>query len=91
VKKALISPNEPVVVVTDVVNDQPVLTTVDNSARVVEVCDTEFPVCPPLFWVDCDDVVDAVNWYWNTATSSIERITIQTYTPPSIIPVSEMS
>ena len=38
-KKALISPTEPR----------------GDGVRVADVCENEFPVAGPLFWVDCDD------------------------------------
>lgn len=47
-KKALISPNEPV----------------DTGYRIAEVSEQWFEVAPPLFWVDCsDDVVADQFWY----------------------------
>ena len=56
-KKALISPNEPVYNY-----DTPPVKVGD---RVAEVADAEFPVAPPYFWVDCADDIVADKWYWN--------------------------
>jgi hypothetical protein len=56
-KKALISPLEPVYDF----NDPPQ----KIGDRVAEVSATEFPVAPPLFWTDCADDVVADEWYWN--------------------------
>jgi len=33
--------------------------------RIAEVADAEFPVAPPLFWVECNDDVVADHWYWD--------------------------
>lgn len=54
-KKALISPNEPVI-------------NFDGTTgyRVAEVTTNEFEVAPPLFWTDCDDSCVADLWYYNT-------------------------
>lgn len=56
-KKALISPIEPVYNYDD--PPQKV------GDRVAQVENTEFPVAPPLFWVDCQDNIVADEFYWN--------------------------
>lgn len=56
-KAALISPNEPVF---DYSNPP-----VQIGERIAEVADVEFPVAPPLFWVECNDDVVADQWYWD--------------------------
>ena len=54
-KYALISPNEPVY-------------SYDGSLigqRVADVVSASFSVAEPLFWVSCDDDVQADQFYWN--------------------------
>jgi hypothetical protein len=54
-KKALISPNEPVVNFDDT-----------TGYRCAEVVAQTFEVALPLFWVDCDDACVSDQWYYNT-------------------------
>jgi hypothetical protein len=35
--------------------------------RIAEVRQDVFEVAPPLYWVECDDIVTAENWYYNGA------------------------
>jgi hypothetical protein len=73
-KQALISPNEPVSYIsgwTDVKPYQPIYSVIPDAARVAEVCDVDFPIAPPLFWVDCADDVVADQWYYNKQTQQI--------------------
>jgi hypothetical protein len=71
-KKALISPNESSIkYISDWNADKPVYSTYPNSCRVAEVCDAEFEVAAPLFWVDCSDDVIANKVYFNIATNQI--------------------
>ena len=51
----------------------PVMTPIDNSARVAEVVPngSAFPVAIPLFWTNCADDVVADQWYYNTQTEQI--------------------
>lgn len=44
----------------------PIYETYSNSARVAEVCSTQFEVAPPLFWVDCTDDIVADQFYYDT-------------------------
>ena len=55
-KKALISPNEPVV-------------NFDGTSgyRVAEVVLNEFEVAPPLFWNDCNNDCVQDEWYYDTS------------------------
>ena len=48
----------------------PVLTPIENSARVAEVVPqgSEFPIAPPLFWASCADNIVADEWYFDTVT-----------------------
>lgn len=57
-KKALISPNEPVVNFDGT-----------TGLRVAEVLEQPFEVSSPLFWVDCDDACVADQWYYNAEIS----------------------
>lgn len=88
-KKALISPNEsPIQYIaswTDTAPYKPVYGTYSNSCRVAEVCDAEFEVAQPLFWVDCADDVVADEYYFDTATNTIVPISNATQ-----IPVTEL-
>lgn len=76
-KKALIDPNAKVMHITEwVLNPatgkyDPVITEIPNSDRVAEVADVDFPVAPPLFWMDCADDVVADVWYYDTAAEEI--------------------
>jgi len=53
--KALISPNEKVYSYDDT----------ELGSRVAQVEETEFPVAPPLFWIDCPDDCAADKWYYS--------------------------
>lgn len=57
-KKALISPNEPIV-------------NFDGTSgyRVAEVITQEFEVAAPLFWTDCPDDCVADVWYYDTSVN----------------------
>jgi hypothetical protein len=74
-KKAIISPNEsPIQYVsgwTEANPKTPIYSTYANSCRVAEVCDTEFEIAPPLFWVDCDDDVVSDEFYYDTIANEI--------------------
>lgn len=76
-KKALIDPNASVKHVTEwVLNPTTgkyvaVFAEIPNSDRVAEVAEANFPVAPPLFWVDCADDVVADVWYYNNVTAEI--------------------
>lgn len=76
-KKALISPMEsPTQYISGWTTDIPheaILTSIENSYRVVQVVNTgdEFEVANPLFWVDCADDVMADKFYYNTTDNQI--------------------
>lgn len=40
--------------------------------RIVETAAQEFPVYKTLFWVDCDDAVEADQWYYDNTDSTIK-------------------
>jgi len=69
--KALIAPNESFNVSWVVswkqedgqwVPDQTMI--IDNCCRVAEVQANEFPVAPPMHWVDCPNACEADAWYY---------------------------
>ncbi len=62
-KKALISPNEPVL----------------TGYRVAEVEQNSFEVAIPLFWVDCDDNVVADQFWYDPEDSVIKPIESDDY------------
>lgn len=71
-KKALISPNEaPISHITSWDKNTPIYSDYPNSCRVAEVCDSEFEVAPPMFWVDCADDVVADHFYFDTVSNEI--------------------
>lgn len=72
-KKALISPSEsPVKYISGWTEiNKPIFSTYSNSCRVAEICDTEFEIAPPLFWVACADDVVADQFYFDTVTEEI--------------------
>ena len=77
-KKALISPNESPIQYVSGWGDAPpykaIYSNYPDSCRVAEVCDAEFEVAQPLFWVDCADDVLADQFYYDTVTQVINPI-----------------
>jgi hypothetical protein len=65
-KKALISPTE---IVYDYKGNY-------LGERIAEVSDNEFPVAPPLYWIDCDNNVTAELYYFNTTSNLCELIPV---------------
>jgi hypothetical protein len=65
-KKALISPNEKVY---DYKGDY-------LGERIAEVSNNEFPIAPPLYWIDCDDNVNAMNYYYDNTNDTIVLIPV---------------
>jgi hypothetical protein len=58
---------------TDFTPAQPVYT--ELGWRVAEVEDTQlFPAEMPLFWVECDDNVTSIDYYYNPTTELITAI-----------------
>jgi len=75
-KKALISPNEKVLYISGWDGQSPVYT--ELGQRVAEVCDAEFEVAAPLFWLDCaDDVVADQFYYDGTAIQAVPESPLQ--------------
>ena len=59
---ALISPNELVYA-----DDGTLI-----GERIAETAQTPFPVALPLYWIECADEVNAVDWYFQTETQTCE-------------------
>jgi hypothetical protein len=61
-KKALISPNEPI----------------QNGYRIaqVELPENIFGVADPLYWADCADEVVADQWYYDPVDQTIKEVPI---------------
>ena len=38
------------------------------GVRIAEVSQTTFEIAPPLYWVECENDVNAVDWYFQTET-----------------------
>lgn len=87
-KQALISPNETVSYISgwiDTKPHQPIYSIITDAARVAEVCDVDFPIAPPFFWIDCADDVVADQWYYNKLTQQIILIPQPAPKPDSAI------
>ena len=50
--------------------------------RVAETTATPFEVAPPLFWVACNDDVVADQWYYDSATFTIDLIPVKPIPAP---------
>lgn len=90
-KKALIDPSAVVSQLTQWVWNstskkyEGVWVEIPNSDRVAEVATADFPVAPPLFWVDCADDVVADAWYYDNVNQTILLVP----PPPPVPPVPE--
>jgi hypothetical protein len=85
-KKALISPNEQVSYISSWTSkNEPIYTTIENSARVAEVSDAAFEVAPPIFWVDCADNVVADQWYYSTVSEIFVIVPDPTPQPQPVV------
>lgn len=73
--KALISPNEVVTAYNGVTATR--IAQVENDANI-------FPVATPLYWVDCADNVNAIDWWFNNG--QIELIPV-----PPVVTISSIS
>jgi len=72
--KALVSPNDFIRYISGWNGDECIISDIPNGQRIAEVVENEFEVSSPLFWVDCNSSVTAMDYYYNTVTSSIELI-----------------
>jgi len=52
------------------------------GVRVAQVTATPNEVAPPLFWTACNDDVVADQWYYDTATFTIDPIPVKPVPPP---------
>jgi hypothetical protein len=92
-KKALINPNQNAYHIVSWTLDNnknyiPVSEMYENGFYVCEVCDSEFPVCEPIYWVDCDDNIIAYEYYLDT-TDNLIKIIENAPKPQLEQPVSE--
>lgn len=81
--KALISSVESVMYTSSYVEEtsaegdvdySPVQSTLPNSYRISQVYEEEFEVAPELFWIECNSSINALLYYYNTVSSTIEEI-----------------
>lgn len=72
-KQALISPNEQVYKYDGTLLGE----------RVAETTTSPFEVAPPLFWVACNDDVQADQWYYDPNTFTIDPIPVKPIPPTS--------
>lgn len=70
--KALVSPEE---IVTDLEDSQ-------IGIRIADVCEKEFEVAKPLFWITVEDYVEADRYFYNNHTKTVEKT-------PEIDPLEE--
>lgn len=75
-KYALISPNE---LVYDCNNDNALI-----GSRVAETASVTFDVAPPLFWVECSDDIVSDQYYYSSATNTLELTPV--LPPPELPP-----
>jgi hypothetical protein len=71
--KALINPNEQARYISGWTSDeqpQPIYTTI--GARVCQVEQQDFPVGPPMFWMECGSEVVADVYYYDTQDNEIK-------------------
>lgn len=77
-KKALISPQEgPIKYISGWTQQKPykaIYSDYPDSCRVAQVEDQDFPVAPPLFWIDCADDVTTYGFYYDTASQTLKPI-----------------
>ena len=71
-KQALISPNEKVYKYDGTLLGE----------RVAETTTSPFEVSPPLFWVACNDDVQADQWYYDPNTFTIDPVPVKPVPPP---------
>ena len=50
--------------------------------RVAETTTAPFEVAPPLFWVACNDDVEADQWYYDPNTFTIDPVPVKPVPPP---------
>ena len=88
-KKCLLNPNQTASYISSWYYNSydktttPVYETYENSQLVVDVEEAEFEVAPPLYWLDCDDNVEAYRWYLDTTDNQIKEIVDAPYPTPT--------
>jgi len=87
-KKALISPQEAVEVVSEWLWDGKVwcavYTQAPNICRIAQVADSEFEVAAPLFWVECSDIVTSSGFCYDKLDNTIKNIPADAIKPQGI-------
>ena len=76
-KKALISPLDPVAYVSGWTTDtppEPIVSNMSNAYKVAEIEEVEFEVSPPLFWTDISDDLATKNCYYDTSDDTIKEV-----------------
>jgi len=81
-KNALISPNEQVFYISAWDSQIPVYTVLGQ--RIAEVADAQFEVALPLFWLECSDDVNAMDYYYD---NTIQLIPASPPKPEPVQPV----
>lgn len=64
-KYAQVDIRQPVNVITDWLDGQPIYTEITCGFCIVDVQDAPYTVGEPLFWVICDDDVQPWSWYYD--------------------------
>jgi len=52
----------------------PVQSELEDSYRITQVADAEFPVHPSNLWIDCGDNVNPQEYYYQPSSSTIKLI-----------------
>lgn len=52
--------------------------------RVAETTTSPFEVAPPLFWMACNDDVQADQWYYDPTNFTIDPIPVKPPPPPPV-------
>lgn len=90
--KALLDPQSSISRITKWTDTEPYtpfIETYENSVRVAEVAEMDFPVSLPLFWVDCNDDVIADEYYFDNAQKKFFKIE-NVEMPKPIQPVTDL-
>lgn len=56
--KALITPNE----------------IIEQGYRVAQICEIEFEVASPLFWIDCDETIIADQYWFDPSDNTFKKV-----------------
>jgi hypothetical protein len=88
--KALISLNEEIKYISSWTDKKTPIFTIIGK-RVCEVSENEFPVAEPLFWIDCNNDINASNYYYDEITKSILIIPEEALNPIYLEPQPKTS